>query len=201
MGRETSRNRKRKIERRRRTRKHLQRGGRVENIQEWINAVEQKFKEIAIANATNYKFSDLIDEKLRLPDMEKPDLLFDVESGRTRTVRDLRSEYKKIVVDMGNIIDANPTPQEFKEYIDTQVAPSAERDTILDIAVKYATALENTLRRLAEKDTIDSLGDQTKYPLFIWALMMNPPEKPVDLLPSEVPKEQVESELQQFSES
>ena len=172
----------------------MQRGGRVDNIQEWINAVERKFKEIG----STYKLSDLIDERLRLPDMDKPDPLFDVESGRSMTIRDLRSEYKKIVEDMGNIIDADPTPQQFKAYIDTQVAPSAERDTILDIAVKYAITLENTLRRFSEKekDAVASLGDAETYPLFIWALMMNPPEKPVDLLPTEVPKEQVETELQ-----
>jgi hypothetical protein len=185
------------------TRRRNQRGGSgavpVDSVESWLSAVkgsaafmksEDKYK------LGTYRFEDLKSPSLKLPDM--PDTIAAVDpnfnvykSNTALDPMDLRKLGSGLKDGWNPVISIVPTPTatEFKEYVtkhmdaDPELADADFRDL-----VNHSMFAENTLRTLADEPVINSLTEDDKYPLFIWALMMNPPDKPVLSVPTLVPE-------------
>ena len=64
----------------------------------------------------------------------------------------------------------------------------ADQDPDFRIAANFLMESENKLRRIGYVDTIERLTEGEKYPLFVWFLMMNQPDKPEKSAPAFIPK-------------
>jgi len=98
----------------------------------------------------------------------------------------------------GGPAELTPTPAEFKAYIEQNMTADINNlDPDFRLAVDYLIMVENKLRTIAGSDSkpIEILTNETEYPLFVWALMMNLPQN-AQPAPSLVSKGQVEQEIQ-----
>ncbi len=214
MGRKTRaqkyRNEKRRVTRRR------QRGGAVENIEAWIAAVTaspafaktaDEFKpdidrkEEALRLGA-YHFSDLTRDELQMPNLTEYSTAFDLDAyagTKSNQRTDIRQEASAAAELLRDVISANPTPYEFKKYIE-QLKQAGLQDEIQG-SLMFLADLEEKMRKSISTDPNESvkiLEDETKYPLYLWALVMNLPAKPVEpaltLVPvaTSVPEQQFE---------
>jgi hypothetical protein len=127
----------------------------------------------------NYRLSQLTSDSLRLPEFEGYSDAFDLErfagTQNPLQVNDLREQGAAIAEMLRDVLPQNPTPAEFQQYMkeiyEKLLATGIER-SIADMV-----ETENKLRRGTEP--IERLDDGAKYPLYIWALVMNPPATPV----------------------
>ena len=192
---------KKRHERRRRTRRaKVQRGGAIDSVQDWIESVKnsEMFKKDTDRSKTGaYHFSDLKDDSLRFQKKEPTQELVMVEpaydinnqSGIVSDPLDIRVEGANLALKWAPLTAGNPTPAEFKGYIEQHLTPGdAEGDPDLRLASEYLITVENKLR----SDKIDSLTDESKYPLFVWSLIMNAEGEEA---PTLVPPMQVNEEL------
>ena len=192
---------KKRHERRRRTRRaKVQRGGAIDSVQDWIESVKnsEMFKKDTDRSKTGaYHFSDLKDDSLRFQKKEPTQELVMVEpaydinnqSGVVSDPLDIRVEGANLALKWAPLTAGNPTPAEFKGYIEQHLTPGdAEGDPDLRLASEYLITVENKLR----SDKIDSLTDESKYPLFVWSLIMNAEGEEA---PTLVPPMQVNEEL------
>jgi hypothetical protein len=196
MGRKT-RAQKYRHEKRRITRRR-QRGGAVENIEAWIAAVTAS---PAFAKATDefkpdadrkeealrlgaYHFSDLKRDELQMPDLTEYSTAFDLDAyagAKSDQKTDIRQEAAAAAELLRDVISANPTPYEFKKYIE-QLKQAGLQEEIQGSLV-FLADLEEKMRKSVSTDpneAIKILEDETKYPLYLWALVMNLPAKPVE---------------------
>jgi len=199
---------KRGNEKRRMTRRR-QKGGAVDNLDAWVAAVKAspmfaKTVDEAKPDAARseplrlgaYHFADLKRDELKLPDMkDDQETNFNINqysSGGTPI--DLRVEGAGLAIKWAPVTSANPTPAEFKDYINENMGADINvADPDFREAVNYLVEIENKLRH--DSDPITSLTDDSKYPLFVWALLMNLPEKPVEAVPALISEEEVKTNL------
>jgi len=147
-----------------------------------------------------YTMNDLKDLSLKLPNRPEGSTSVEVQwdvnndSGTTEPKLDIRSLaatlYDRWSLFFG--VTPSPTPAEFKEYIATYLSDDPEiddQDPDFRIAANYLVESENKLRRIGYVDTIERLTEGDKYPLFVWFLMMNQPDKPEKSTPAFIPKD------------
>ena len=186
--------------------------------------VEDKYKPLESRQQASYRLgeytmSDLKDLSLKLPN--KPDNPSTTPEGSTRVEPewdvtlfagtnqeegplDIRTLAAILHDKWGYFFDRtpSPTPAEFKEHIATYLKedPAIEdQDLDFRVAAKYLLDTENKLRR--GDALIQRLTEDETYPLFVWFLIMNQPDKPVQSAPSFIPKSEVKSEIQAVTES
>jgi hypothetical protein len=193
MGRK-SRAQRHRHEKRRVTRRH-QRGGAIENIESWVAAVTaspafakttDEFKmdndrKEEILKLGAYRFSDLKRAELQLPDFIEYNPVFDVDfyaGTKSHQKEDIRQEGAVAAELLREVISANPTPYEFKKYIE-QLKRSDSQEEI-QRSLMFLAELEEKLRKTVSTNPTKILEDETKYPLYLWALVMNMPAKPVE---------------------
>jgi hypothetical protein len=153
-------------------------------------------KETDRSKAGAYHFSDLKDNSLRFQKKEPTQELVMVDpsydinnlTGVASEPMDIRVEGANLALKWAPLTAGNPTPAEFKGYIEQHLTPGETEDPDLRIASDYMISVENKLR----PDKIDSLIDEKNYPLFVWALIMNAEG---DEAPTLVPPTQVSEEL------
>ena len=146
-----------------------------------------------------YTMNDLKDLSLKLPNRPEGSTSVEVQwdvnndSGATAPKLDIRS-LAATLYDKWNPffgVTPSPTPSEFKEYITTNMSDDpeiADQDPDFRIAANFLMESENKLRRIGYVDTIERLTEGEKYPLFVWFLMMNQPDKPEKSAPAFIPK-------------
>lgn len=127
----------------------------------------------------NYKLSQLTSESLRLPEFEGYNESFDLErfagTQNPLQVNDLREQGAAIAEMLRDVLPLDPSPMEFQQYMKDIYEKLLTTGIERSIADMVAT--ENKLRR--GTNPIDRLDEGDKYPLYIWALVMNPPAIPV----------------------
>ena len=176
---------KRLLEKRRRTLK--QRGGgnnedNVKSVGEWIKRV--KMSHVFTAKGT-YLLGELKDPYLALPASGEYSVAFDLNNGTEAENKvDIRQEGAAIKEFLKSSIEQLPqlSPVQFKQYI-TEVRRSEIGDAkdIID-SILFMIRLENTMRKEAGEnyplldEDADGLANDSMYPLFIWALMLNSPD-------------------------
>lgn len=184
-----------------------------DSVESWLTAVknsaaftksEDRFtpnvkRHEEILHLGTYRFEDLKNPSLKLPDMPDDtvgvDPNFNVYKNDTTLIPlDLRKLGAGLNDGWKPVIGTVPTPTafEFKKYVTDQTMdadPENANPDFRDLA-NHSIFAENTLRTLTNEPSIDRLTDDTKYPLFIWALMMNLPDKPVQAAPTLVPKDE-----------
>jgi len=196
MGRKT-RAQKNRLEKRRLTRR--QRGGaQFDGIQDWIDAVAASSAFTKTADEFTqdtdrkeeslrlgaYHFLDIKRDELQLPDLTEYSTAFDLDvfAGTTTEQKtDIRQEAATAAELLRDVISANPTPYEFKKYIE-QLKQTGLQDDIQGSLV-FLAELEEKLRKSVSTDpneAVKILEDEKKYPLYVWALVMNLPAKPVE---------------------
>jgi len=210
-----SRRQKRYLEKRRRTRRK-QHGGAIANIDDWIAAVaaspafrsnkEDKYRPNEQRELDyilgQYQLSDLKDPSLLLPDIEdgrRLDSNFDINRFTgSGAPSDLRKEGARASIIMRDMIAQNLTPAGFKTSIDLLKEEMVSAPDIYQSLSKLAQ-LEHKLRKRGipnnKNDALKILEDRASYPLYIWALVMNLPEKPIDAEPDLMSVEEVAKEL------
>jgi hypothetical protein len=150
-----------------------------------------------------YHFSDLKDDSLRFQKKEPTQEIVMVEpaydinnqAGIVSEPQDIRVEGANLAIKWAPLTAGNPTPAEFKDYIEQHLTPGdAEGDPDLRLASEYLITVENKLR----PDKIESLTDESKYPLFVWVLIMNAEgvEAPTLVPPMQVSEELAVSQAQ-----
>jgi len=214
MGRKT-RAQKYRHEKRRITRRKQRGGAEIKSIDDWITAVNEspafvkaidEFKldpkrEVEAQRLGNYKFSALKRDELRYPDFSeyKRDFDIDVYAGITSAQKlDIRQEAATAADILRDVLPANPTPYDFKNYmIDLREATLKED---MNRSRIFLAGLEEKLRKSVSTDpnvAVKILEDDSKYPLYLWALVMNMPLKYVEpgvtLVPEEDPTVSVNS--------
>jgi hypothetical protein len=172
-------------------------------------------REQPVLRLGEYRMSDLKNPNLTLPPIirnenDHPEQVqegFNInEKNPTETPFDIRIEGANLLEKWSPVMhppsetagsaELAPTPAEFKDYINqNEKADVNNPNPDFPIAVDYFIMAENKLRYIADTKPIESLTDDTSYPLFVWVLMMNLPEN-TQPAPSLVSKEQVEKELQ-----
>ena len=220
MGRRRSRANKHRLEKRRRTRRYQRGGAESTSIGDWIEAVrnspafkkdDPKFIQNPSAEPSvrlgAYRLTELTTPATKLPNIDSTQAndSFDINryAGNDEEPVDLRVEGANIRAKWAPFlsVDPPPTPADFKIYINQHMNTDLMKvDPDFRTAVNHLISVENKLRR--GDDSVVSLSDETKYPLFVWALMMNPPDKTVAEAPSLFSKKDVSEELrsQGFSE-
>lgn len=210
-----TRGKKSKRVNKRNTRGKKQRGGNQDiiSVKSWIDKVklhpaytkvDAKYqhsdtREQASYRLGEYTMNDLKDLSLKLPNRPEGSTSVEVQwdvnidSGNTAPKLDIRSLaatlYDKWSPFLG--VTPSPTPAEFKEYITTNMSDDPEitdQDPDFRVAANYLVESENKLRRIGDVDTIERLTEGDKYPLFVWFLMMNQPDKPEKSAPAFIPK-------------
>jgi hypothetical protein len=170
---------RRLLEKRRRTIKAKQRGGgEVTSVGEWIRRVQatRVFQE-----GGDYKIGELSDPYLKLPAQEEEYVLaFDLNNGAEPENRvDIRQEGAAVAALLKDNV-GQLTPRQFKDYI-TEVRRSEIGDAkdIVD-SLMFMVRIENKMRALANvtplEENPDELANDARYPLFLWALLLNTPE-------------------------
>jgi hypothetical protein len=170
---------RRLLEKRRRTIKAKQRGGgEVTSVGEWIRRVQATriFQE-----GGDYKLGELSDPYLKLPVQEEEySLAFDLNNGAEPENRvDIRQEGAAVAALLKDNV-GQLTPRQFKDYI-TEVRRSEIGDAkdIVD-SLMFMVRIENKMRSLANvtplEENPDELANDARYPLFLWALLLNTPE-------------------------
>ena len=214
--------RKRRLERRRRTLRK-QRGG-ADSVKGWVSDTARFFKEKQTGDPSflpnpslpkddpnrlgSYTFASLQDSRLTLPDAASAHI-FSIDIGDNEQ-KDLRAEAASVALMWADVIRAGPeapTPADFEGYVSNLSMPKknpdgtiTEPDPDMLIAFNHLVWLENKLRSQIEVPLIESLTESAKYPLFTWALLLNPPEMPVEPTPVMVPAEEVKKELLKITE-
>ena len=193
MGRK-SRAQRHRLEKRRVTRRH-QRGGAVENIESWVTAVTaspafaktlDEFKPDADRKEEPlrlgaYRFSELKRDELQMPNVTEysPSFDLDVFAGtKSDQKTDIRQEAAAAAELLRDVISANPTPYEFKKYIEQLNRTDTQEE--IQRSLMFLAELEEKLRKTISTTPTKILEDETKYPLYLWALVMNMPAKPVE---------------------
>jgi len=215
MGYRKSRAHKRHLEKRRRTRKQRGGGEALKSIGEWVAAVKRspafkKEESIYRPDPTAepsfrlgaYRFPKLTDPSTQLPNIDESndsDNTFDINfyAGVQEDPVDIRVEGANISAKWEPFLSVipPPTPVDFKLYIDEHMNTDVMKvDPDFRTAVNHLIALENKLRR--DENPITSLSDESKYPLFVWALMMNGPDKSVGIAPSLYSQNEVKEEFE-----
>ena len=189
-----SRSNRRRLEKRRRTRRYRQSGGAVASLDEWVRAIKSTpaFKKTEEGYAHdpnqsdeklrlgNWRLESLRQDALALPEItEENRAAFSIDTyagiapaAGTALPADLREEGAASAIILKNVISANPTPADFKKYIEQlKVSDIGEQEDIKH-SLAFLLELENKIRRDAP---ITTLEDGAAYPLFIWALVMNLP--------------------------
>jgi hypothetical protein len=189
---------KKRNERRRRTRKaersKAQKGGAQDSIQAWIDAV--KSTDIFKNQLGEYTLGSLKDDRLKFePKQESSDIILNIPTGYD--INSFNSQYpSQDIRDVGNSLAlirnelfkniADNTPTDFKNYIENRMQDLNDQD--FQMSANYMVTVEQMLRN----EDIKSLTDDSKYPLFVWALMINSEAKEI---PTLVPEKQVTEEL------
>jgi hypothetical protein len=176
-----------------------QKGGAINDIEGWISAVnaspafmkadpiyqEDKSRTNPAQRLGSYTFSQLKQAELKLPPFRGYDDAFDLNRFLGKPVspslRDGLHDRQAILHEiLRDIISENPTPWEFVDYI-----KNIENNPDYALAIKYMLDLENMFRPSGSK--ITSFSESSQAPFYIWALVMNPPEIPVEVKPSLLP--------------
>lgn len=186
---------KKRNERRRRTRRaKAQKGGAQDSIQAWINAV--KNTDVFKNQLGEYTLGSLKDEKLMFePKADSNEIVLNVPAGYdinnfnsqypSQDIRDVGHSLALIRNELFKNISEN-TPADFKLYIENRMQDLNDQD--FQMSANYMVTVEQMLRN----EEIKSLTDDSKYPLFVWALMINSDAKEI---PTLVPEKQVTEEL------
>jgi hypothetical protein len=169
---------KRLLEKRRRTIKAKQRGGgEVTNVGEWIRRVQAS----RVFQGGDYTLGELSDPYLKLPAQKDDyDLAFDLNNGTEPENRvDIRQEGAAIKAILKDNI-GQLTPSQFKDYImEVRRSEIGDAKDIVD-SLMFMVRIENKMRVLANvtplEESPDELGNAERYPLFLWALLLNTPE-------------------------
>ena len=173
---------KRLLEKRRRTIKAKQRGGgEVTSVGEWIRRVQatRVFQE-----GGDYTLGELSDPYLKLPAQEDDyALAFDLNNGTEPENRvDIRQEGAAIKAFLKEAVSRLPqlTPSQFKDYImEVRRSEIGDAKDIVD-SLMFMVRIENKMRAMANVTPLDEnpdeLGNAERYPLFLWALLLNTPE-------------------------
>jgi len=191
----TRKNRNRAPDRSRRTRKVQRGGGEINSIASWIAAVKktpafraEEDKYIKQPEAENdalwlgsYTIGDLIDDSLKLPEKERDanqlfvrdeEFLFD----RVNDVSDFRDIAVALRLYFANIVNSNPTPNEFLRDIKEMKEDPSTDSTILQ-TIQFAETIEVKLKLLDNPNAdilpYDVLVNEQNYPLFILTLVAN----------------------------
>lgn len=173
---------KRLLEKRRRTRK--QRGGADEatSVGEWVRRVKLThiFKEKG-----NYVLGDLKDAHLALPPSDDYSIAFDINNGTEAENKvDIRQEGAAIKEFLKESFSKLPalSPVQFKDFImEVRRSEIGDAKDIVD-SIMFMIRIENKLRKDAGEEfplleeNPDELANDSRYPLFIWALLMNNPD-------------------------
>lgn len=209
-----TRNKKHRRSKRRTNRK--QRGGAppVTSIAQWIENVkahpaytklDDKYKTL------EYTMNDLKGSSLKLPN--KPDDSTRVEpewdvtlftgNNQEEGPLDIRTLAANLYGKWGPYMGStpSPTPANFKEYFGTYLKDDPaikDQDQDFRVAAKYMLDTENNLRR--GEAPIQELTEDANYPLLVWFLIMNQPDKPVKAEPSFIPLSEVKAELKANTE-
>ena len=193
---------KRQLEKRRRTRKSRQRGGgpTFTSIEDWISAVNAS--PVYAAPPANpfkqgsYTLSDINnDNSLQLPNLEAYSDDFDLDRYAGLTSRPQKADVREVGAAIAIQLTHNNvrelTPVSFKDVMEQayDLSKLPEYDD-LSGSILYMVDTENKLRQ--NKETITRLDDASKYPLYIWALLMSAPAKPVDPPVSLAPVKEME---------
>ena len=173
---------KRYLEKRRRTRKHKQKGGGEEatSVGEWIGRV----KESPAFTGGPRVLGELQDPYLKLPGSgDEYILAFDLKNGAEPENRvDIRQEGAAVRDFLKDSVSRLPqiTPSQFQQYImEVRRSEIGDANDIVD-SMMFMVRLENAMRSIADvpllEETADELANSEKYPLFLWALIQNTPE-------------------------
>ena len=207
MGRKT-RAQKYRHEKRRVTRRKQRGGGEIKSIDDWIAAVNESpafvktiddFKpdpkrEEEAQRLGNYKFSALKRDDLRFPDFIEYNSAFDLDVyAGTSSVKkkDIRQEAAIAADILRDVLPVNPTPYDFKNYIIDLREATLQED--MNRSRIFLAELEEKLRKSVSTDpnvAVKILEDDSKYPLYLWALVMNMPLKYVEPGVTLVPEEE-----------
>jgi len=185
--------------------------------------LEDKYKPLESRQQASYRLgeytmNDLKDLSLKLPN--KPDNPSTTPEGYTRVEPewditlfagtnqeegplDIRTMAANLYDKWRYFFDKNPspTPAEFKEHINTFLSKDpaiVDQDQDFLVAANFMIESENKLRR--GEAPIQGLTEDDTYPLLVWFLIMNQPDKSVQSAPSFIPKSEGKVEIQAVTE-
>ena len=149
------------------------------SVEEWINAVKATKP---FQNKSGYVLGDLMDSELTLPSQADYMYAFDLNKDDPENKVDIRQEGATIRNFLKDSLARLPqiSPKEFQEYITTvRRSEIGDADDIVKSLV-FMVRMENKIRSVAGypplEETADGLADESRYPLFLWALILNTPE-------------------------
>jgi len=154
----------------------------VKSVGEWINRVKMSH---VFTSKGAYVLGELKDPYLALPASSEYSVAFDLNNGTEAENKvDIRQEGAAIKEFLKSSIEQLPqlSPTQFNQYImEVRRSELGDAKDIVD-SILFMIRLENTMRKEAGEsyplldENADGLANDSVYPLFIWALLLNCPD-------------------------